>query len=65
MLDVIGIIETAGDHQTITLKNGRDADKRSVVIRDKSNRSIELTLWGGYSNNPGDQIQQVCLFTSP
>lgn len=59
MLDVIGVVESAAEHQTITLKNGRDTDKRSVVIRDQSNRSIEITLWGKYSTAPGDQISQV------
>lgn len=59
MLDVIGILESSGDHQTITLKSGRDAEKRSVVVRDQSNHSIEITLWGAFATTPGDQIQQV------
>ena len=64
MLDVVGIVESAGEHQTITLKNGRDAEKRSVVLRDYSNKSIEITLWGNYANDPGQEIQQassLCL----
>ena len=30
-----------------------------MVMRDDSNRSIELTMWGAYANNPGDQLQAV------
>ena len=59
MLDVVGILESAGEFATITLKNGRETDKRSIVLRDDSNRSIEVTLWGGYASNPGQQLQQV------
>jgi len=35
------------------------AQKRSIILRDDSNRSIELTLWGAYADNPGNQLQQV------
>ena len=59
MLDVVGIVESAGEHQTITLKSGRDAEKRSIVLRDDSLRSIEITLWGNYANAPGQEIQQA------
>ena len=33
--------------------------KRSLILRDDSNCSIELTLWGKYANEPGDQLHQV------
>lgn len=33
--------------------------KRAVILRDDSNRSIELTMWGKFANQPGDQIFQV------
>lgn len=59
MLDVVGILESAGEFATITLKNGRETDKRSIVLRDHSNKSIEVTLWGGFASNPGQQLQQV------
>ena len=46
---------------SITKKDGTDTTKRALVIRDQSNRSVELTLWGEYSNRPGDQLEQVCV----
>ena len=33
MLDVVGIVESAGEHQTITLKSGRDAEKRTLCLQ--------------------------------
>jgi hypothetical protein len=33
--------------------------KRSVTLRDDTQRSIELTLWGKYANEPGDQLYNV------
>ena len=59
MLDVVGILESAGDFVTLTLKNATEQTKRSIVLKDNSNRSIELTLWGEFASNPGDELAQV------
>ena len=34
--------------------------KRNVVIRDDSGSSVEITFWGGYAQDPGDMLQEVC-----
>ena len=59
MLDVLGILDSVGDFATLTLKNATEQTKRSIVLRDNSNRSIELTLWGEFASDPGDQLAQV------
>lgn len=70
MLDVVGILESAGDFVTLTLKNATEQTKRSIVLKDNSNRSIELTLWGEFASNPGDKLAQVstslhrCIYSS-
>lgn len=46
--------------QTITRRTGEETQKRSMMLRDDSGRSIEVTLWGALVHNPGDMIQQVC-----
>ena len=61
MLDVLGVLHSIGDFTTITLKNGTEQSKRSIVLRDNSNRSIELTMWAEFANEPGDQLAQVRL----
>ena len=42
--------------QTIARKNGEEVVKRAVVLRDSSNGSIELTLWGATSVDPGEAL---------
>ena len=59
MLDVIGIVESVDAWQTITRKDGQETIKRAVVIKDDSSRSVEITLWGDYATNPGEQLEQV------
>lgn len=56
VLDVIAVVESIADPMEISRKDGTQVAKRSVNIRDASGRSIELTLWGGYTSNPGDKI---------
>ena len=36
--------------------------KRNVVIRDDSGSSVEITFWGGYAQDPGDMLQEVCIY---
>ena len=61
LLDILGILESVGDFATLTLKNATEQTKRSIVLKDNSNRSIELTLWGEFASVPGDQLAQVGL----
>jgi hypothetical protein len=49
----------ASEPQSITRRTGEETQKRSMIVRDDSGRSIEVTLWGPLVNNPGDQIEQV------
>jgi replication factor A1 len=57
MVDIVGVVETCQDFVNITKRDGTETQKRSMIIRDDSGRSIELTLWGGMATgSPGDQI---------
>lgn len=56
IVDIIGVVESAADVSTITRKDGSEAVKRSVSLRDPSGRSIEVTLWGEFASAPGDAI---------
>jgi replication factor A1 len=50
------VVENVLDWATITKKDGTETKKRSLTIRDDSGRSVELTLWGKYANEPGDHL---------
>lgn len=42
IIDIIGVIDLVEQAQTITKKNGDEATKQSVIIKDMSNYSIEV-----------------------
>eukprot|EP00803_Ostreobium_quekettii_P006045 evm.model.scf_430.4 EVM.evm.TU.scf_430.4 scf_430:16968-25836(+) len=58
MVDVVGVVERVEPWSKITKKNGDEAMKRPVIIKDKSLFSIEITLWGNFVTNPGDALEQ-------
>lgn len=63
MVDVLAVVESVGDVVDITRKDGTQASKRSVTIKDASGRSIELTLWGEFVSNPGDSLTNAVTVT--
>jgi len=56
MVDILAVVESVLDPIDINRKDGTQVTKRGVNVRDASGRSIELTLWGGYANTPGDEL---------
>ncbi|GAB4823832.1 hypothetical protein N2152v2_010878 [Parachlorella kessleri] len=58
-VDIVGVVESVSDWATITKRDGTETQKRSTIVKDSSGRSIELTLWGGFASNPGEQLQQM------
>lgn len=59
ILDLIGVVESCEQPVTLTRKDGTEATKRSMTLRDTSKASIELTLWGQLTEDPGAQISQA------
>jgi replication factor A1 len=57
VLDVVGVLESVEPWSTISRRNGTETRKRAVYLRDDSGRSVELTLWGAFANNPGDALE--------
>ena len=45
MVDVIGIVNRAGECTHLTSKAGKELDKREIYLVDDSNNEISLTLW--------------------
>jgi replication factor A1 len=58
IVDVIGVVMTVGSPGTIQRRDGTETQKRSISIKDDSNAVIELTLWGNYCADPGQQLEQ-------
>ncbi len=59
IVDVIGVVCSVEQWQIITKKNGEETRKRSLTIKDDSNRSIEVTLWGDFVDSVGTQLEKV------
>lgn len=61
IVDVIGIVEHVEAWTTITRKDGTETQKRSVTIKDKTNRSIEVSFWGRFAQDPGNDLEQKVM----
>jgi len=57
VLDLVGVLASVEPWGTISRRNGTETRKRNVYLRDDSGRSVEVTLWGGFANNPGDALE--------
>ena len=61
-IDVIGVVLDVGVTGSITLRNGDQREKRTVVVGDEGKVSINLTLWGPCCEANPYQIGQVIAF---
>lgn len=60
VVDVIGVVSSISPSSTIMRKNGTEAQKRTLHLKDMSGRSVELTLWGNFCNVEGQTLQNMC-----
>ncbi|KAL3688110.1 hypothetical protein R1sor_014419 [Riccia sorocarpa] len=65
MCDVIGVVVSIQAANPIMKKNGTETLKRTLHLRDQSNKSVELTMWGSFCNKEGDQVQELVLQDTP
>lgn len=42
MVDVLGVVERCDPSYNLQLRNGTDAQKRSLVLKDASNKTVEV-----------------------
>lgn len=62
ILDVIGIVVSVNPSVPILRKNGMETQRRTLNLKDGSGWSVELTLWGDFCNNEGQQLQDMVHF---
>ena len=59
-VDVAGVVEAVAPSTSITRRDGSEARKRSVTLRDDSGAAVELTLWGAFAGAAlGDQLDEL------
>ncbi|MED6156125.1 Replication protein A 70 kDa DNA-binding subunit A [Stylosanthes scabra] len=59
ILDVIGVVTRVNPSVPILRKNGIETQRRILILKDWSGRSVELTLWGEFCNREGQNLQQM------
>jgi replication factor A1 len=60
IVDLVGIVTSVNPSVTITRKDGSEAQKRTLQLKDMSGRSVEITLWGKFCDAEGQQLQMQC-----
>ncbi|KAJ0242576.1 Replication protein A 70 kDa DNA-binding subunit C [Hirschfeldia incana] len=60
IIDVIGIVFSISPTGSIMRKNGTEAQKRALQLKDMSGRSVEVTMWGNFCNAEGQRLQSLC-----
>ncbi|CAF2142226.1 hypothetical protein HID58_006759 [Brassica napus] len=58
--DVIGIVSSISPTGSIMRKNGTEAQKKALQLKDMSGRSVEVTMWGNFCNAEGQRLQSLC-----
>ena len=46
MVDVLGVVERCDPSYNLQLRNGTDAQKRSLILKDASNKTVEVRYPG-------------------
>ncbi|XP_031288032.1 replication protein A 70 kDa DNA-binding subunit A [Pistacia vera] len=59
IVDVIGIVISVNPSVPILRKNGMETQRRILNLKDRSGRSIELTLWGDFCSKDGQKLQEM------
>jgi replication factor A1 len=61
-VDVIGILKEVGPLTTIkSSKTGRDISKRTIVLVDHTERTVNLTLWGEQAENFNPPLENTVV----
>ncbi|XP_057519030.1 replication protein A 70 kDa DNA-binding subunit A-like [Amaranthus tricolor] len=60
IVDVIGVVSSISPSSSIMRKNGTEAQKRTLQLKDMSGRSVEVTLWANFCNAEGQTLQNMC-----
>ncbi|RLN30360.1 replication protein A 70 kDa DNA-binding subunit C-like [Panicum miliaceum] len=56
-VDLVGIITSVGPSTIMMRKDGTEAKKRTLQLKDMSGRSVEIIFWGKFCDAEGKQLQ--------
>ncbi|OEL18502.1 Replication protein A 70 kDa DNA-binding subunit C [Dichanthelium oligosanthes] len=58
-VDLVGIVTSVGPSTIMMRKDGTEAKKRSLQLKDMSGRSVEIIFWGKFCDAEGQQLQSL------
>ncbi|KAF8667139.1 hypothetical protein HU200_053326 [Digitaria exilis] len=59
-VDLIGIVMSIGPSTRIIRNDGSETQKRTLHVKDMSDRSIEIIFWGKFCDIEGQELQLLC-----
>ncbi|XP_062230519.1 replication protein A 70 kDa DNA-binding subunit C-like isoform X2 [Phragmites australis] len=60
IVDLVGVVTSVGPSATIMRKDGSEAQRKTLQLKDMSGRSVEITFWGKFCDAEGHQLQLQC-----
>ncbi|XP_076941142.1 replication protein A 70 kDa DNA-binding subunit A-like [Bidens hawaiensis] len=60
IIDIIGVVYSIKPSSSIMKKDNTETLKQTLCLKDKSGRSVEVTLWGNFCNKEGQTLQNMC-----
>ena len=63
-IDVIGAILDVGPPSMITLKDGNQRQKKTIMLADDGNLSISITIWGENCDLKGLDVGKIVALKS-
>ncbi|TVU18312.1 hypothetical protein EJB05_34402, partial [Eragrostis curvula] len=60
LVDLLGVVTLVGPSATLTRKDGKGIQKRTLQLKDMSDRSVEVTFFGKFCDGEGQELQQLC-----
>jgi len=61
VVDVLAVVHSVSALASITKKDGSSTEKRSLMVRDDSGFTVELTLWSPMATREGEQLDQMLI----
>jgi replication factor A1 len=59
-VDLVGIVTSVGPSATVMKKDGTEAKRRTLQLKDMSGRSVDIIFWGKLFDAEGLQLQLLC-----
>ncbi|TQD83847.1 hypothetical protein C1H46_030607 [Malus baccata] len=59
IVDVIGIVISVNPSVPIMRKNGMETQRRILNLKDRSDKIVEVTLWGDFCNREGQKLEEM------